>query len=201
MSTQKQTTHTLRIVNIVGALGYTSVALQWLWLLVTLVFPALIISGASDYILPQQSAVEPQKSHIEGISLPPMLEIILIVAAVIFSIGICVYALYYVPKSIGVIGKKVSHGSAASVTHYATTHKKISKKQAQRLTIKVTWTVKAILVLAPVFALLLPVSGAVGLQQSHVAVIGLFCAFWSAIWFVVQLILARVYALPSQKVW
>lgn len=194
-------TATLRLTMIFGALGYMSVLMQWLWLAVTVIFPFLITSGLSTYFLPSEQQRIQQAQPAIDMSLPAPLEIALVVAAVVFTLGVTMYALIAVPRTIGRAGKTLTQQSAAAAIPRLTHHRAISVTRRKALTEYITWAIKLIFVGLPLLALFIPTAASVGLSHIVVMYCGLFFGGWSLLMFSIQYCIAKLGRIDPHRVW
>jgi hypothetical protein len=187
-----------KLTNAFGALGYLGVVVQILWLGVTFGAPYLMTSGAKDLFLPR-GASEPVAAA--PVALPAFVEIGFIVLAVVFSVGITVYALYAVPRTVGKYGKKTVTKTATSTLPVITHHKPISKKQERQLLQRLTWGVKALFVLAPLLINLFPLHESLELSRSVVVAVAVVLAIWSTALFTLQFVVSRHKSVQPKQTW
>lgn len=199
MSKKSSTSWSLRIANTFGVLGYGSVLLQWLWMALTIVLPLLVGSQALDFFLPRETA--PTAPIEAGNDFSPVLQVIIAVLAVVFSVAVSLYALYKLPKSIGKAGKTITHTGAKVSSDFVAKRAHYQPAQKARLMSNITWAAKFVLIALPLLALLLPTAEQFALNHLQVVVVGLFLSVWSLVWFIAQLILAHVAKLSSKTVW
>ena len=186
------------IANIFGTLGYMSLIVQWLWAGLTLGFPLFASDEFRTVFLPEPTTpAEPAVS----VSIPEPIAIMFMVLALIFAIGITIYMIVAVPRTIGRVGKKVTVKSAEKIVPYVTHHKHISKKRKKTLLERITWSVKLALLALPILALLIPVSDDLGLAGEVVTGVGLLCAGFTLAWFGLQFLVAKLGALDPRDVW
>lgn len=190
------------VANFFGALGYTSVVMQWLWLCATLVIPFIASTEAKQLFLPTNPAERPTPPAEASAALPEWLQLVFFVLAIVFTIGVVVYALVVIPRSIGKAGKAVTQKSAAVVTQHVThDRKKITKKQRRKLTEYITWSMKLGLLLVPALAALIPTGGALGIDHIFVLLAALFFAGWSLAMFGVQYAIVKLRRIAPEFVW
>lgn len=132
---------------------------------------------------------------------PEPIAILFMVLALIFSIGISLYVVIAMPRSIAQTGRKITHKSAQIIAPRITHKKHISKKREKKLIEQITWSVKTILVIIPIMALVIPPADMIGLSHKIVISVGLFCAATTTIWFSLEFAIAKLARLDSLRVW
>ncbi len=188
-------THVM-IANSFGALGYFSAMIQWLWAFVIVGYP-LISHDRLSFLLPKPSETPPPPSIEYGGFTP-----IVMIIAVIFTlciIGLTIYALIRLPATIGRKGSIVTHHTASAITPLIA-KKHTTKMQQRLLSYRLTWWVKASLVLIPLLALVFA-SAETGLDRQVVATVGGFCAVCSALYFLIQRAIQWRGKLPPADMW
>ena len=190
----------LTFANALGALGYFSCVFQWMLVFATLVLPIMQQDGFRDFFMPSSPST-PMAS--EALNLPPFVQTILLVAAIIFSLGIIIYAIVAVPRAIGRTGSKVAHETAKAATNQIAhiQHKKLTARQRKTLTERLTWTVKLLLGVTPLTLLLIPIEPKFGVSHHHIIMAGVFCASMTLLWFGVQYLVVRFGRLNPRDVW
>lgn len=184
--------------NIFGTLGYMSLLLQWLWAGLTLGYPLIASDQFQTVFLPKPTTpTEPALS----VTVPDPIAIIFMILAVIFAVGVTIYMIIAVPRTIGRVGKKVTIKSAETIAPYVTHHKKVSKKRQKSLLERISWSVKFTLAILPLLAALLPVSSKLGLSASVVIGIAIICASFTLLWFMAQFIVAKIGGLDAKDIW
>lgn len=185
--------------NTFGALGYSSIIIQWFWTLLTIGMPIMTSDFMKQLFLPSPPAKNPESMM--TFSLPSSVEIIIAVIAVVFSVGLCVYALLSVPSKIGRGGQRITAKSTAVIMPRIVEHKVVSKRQRRKLRDRINWTIKLLLVLAPIVLLLIPPDQSLGLSHSVVLMMGLIFSAASLGLFLSQLLLVKLWRIPSGQVW
>lgn len=188
----------LHIVNGLGVLGYISVLLQWLWVLLTLGYPLAMNESLQKTFLPEQTA---KPIEAATLSIPQPIGIMFVVLAVVFAIVISIYVIYSAPRTIGRIGRSMSRTSAETIAPRITRHRHISKKRQARLIERLTWTVKLIAVLLPPLLLMIPTASELGLSYQVVTAVGLYLTIWSIGWFGLQYLLTHVWRISARDIW
>lgn len=187
-----------RTANVFGALGYLSCCIQWMLMFAVLILPFLQRDGIRSLFIPEQSQAV---SVAAEVSLPPFLQAIMVVAAVIFSVAVMVYALVSIPKAIGRTGSKVTHETAKVAVQQITHRKKLTEKQKKTFMERITWSVKLLIALVPLLLLLIPTTPQFDMSQEHILIAGVFCASMTILWFGVQFLIARIGKLDIARVW
>lgn len=190
-----------KIINAVGALGYSSLALQWFWSIATIGLSFFMSDYVQQLIIPEAPQNHPQQSQSLGFELPGAVEIIIIALSVGLAIAIVIYALVAVPRTIGYGGQSIVKKSTSFALPHISHHKKLSKKQQTRLSERITWSIKSLLVVVPAILLAVPPAPAIDMPRLVVVVAGLFFAGVSLLLFAVQFALARLWKIPYKKVW
>ena len=187
-------------VNTLGALGYSSVIIQWFWSILTIGLAFFTSNLMQELFLPpKRPASDPPPSSIE---LPGSLEIIITIVSVILALGIIVYALLAIPKAIGRGGQHLTRRSAKiAMPHLASRQHSLSKKQRRRLYERVTWSIKLLLICIPLLLLMIPPAPALGLPHAVVASAGMLFGAASLVLFGIQYILVHHWRIPAKHVW
>ena len=190
-----------RVANVFGALGYMSCVIQWMMVFAVLVLPVMENDSFRDLFMPSGSTHS--TSAAGTVELPPILQQLLVVVAVIFSVSVTVYALVAIPRSIGKAGRRVTHRTAEvavqQISHIQ--HKPLSQKQQKTLAERLTWTIKLLLTLIPLALLLIPVTPRFAVTHEYVLVGGAFCGAVTLLWFGIQYIVSRFARLDPRDVW
>jgi len=187
-----------RIVNTIGAFGYLSLILQWTWSLVTLGAPLVTSQSFQSMFLPHQSNAPVDRL---AINVPEPLGVVFSIVAVIFAVGITIYAIYAVPRGIGRSAHKATQTSAAMIIPHITHHRRISKKRQKRLVERITWTMKFTVALVPLALLVIPTTANLALNHSVVAAVGIYLGIWSLGWFGSQYLLTRIWNIDARDAW
>ena len=189
------------LVNTLGAFGYSSVLVQYLWTIITIGLPLLTSDMTKRVFLPQEPT-EPAPT-IDPISLPGFVEQIIVVASVIFAVAIILYAIVAVPRGIGRAGQRITRTSAQTVSTGVQRHRHqpMGKKHKRRLVSRFTWSFKYALAIIPLFLLIVPVDPSIGLEQAVVIVVGLVAGGFSLLWFTLQYSLARLWHIGARDIW
>ena len=189
---------TRRLANVFGALGYLSCCIQWMLAFAVLVLPAMEGEGFREVFMPTAPVNSVGQSDI---ALPPILQMIIIVAAVVFSLAVMIYAIISIPRAVGRTGSKVTHETAKVAVRQIIHHKPLTRKQEKTFVERITWSIKLLLVLIPSVLLLIPVAPRYGVTQDHILIAGAFCACLTLFWFGIQYLVARLTKLDPRNVW
>ena len=189
-----------RIANIFGSFGYLSILIQWFWFLAIVVLPYLESSSLKSLFLPTHD--EHRQVVASTLSMPPIVQGIITVIAVLFTIAITLYAIYIIPRSVGKAGKTITQKSAqVTVMHLKHHHKPLTKPERKRAFEYLTWSVKLVLLLLPCVLLLLPIKDTLTIPHEIILLFGIFCAAMSLIWFGVQYIISRLSRSDPREIW
>lgn len=191
----------IALTNTLGAFGYISVLLQWLWFALTALLPFLIQTEAVTFFMPTPDATQPTVPEPSDGFISQAAALVIIGVAVIFSLAVSIYAIYRVPKSIAQTGKKISRRSAEITVHHVAKQKKYTPAKQRRLTINTTWIMKLLFATIPMLLLLAPIYGQSTLPYNVVIAVGLFCGICSWLWFGAQYVLMRLLHIRSSLVW
>lgn len=188
-----------RSVNILGSLGYISLAIQWLWMIGILGMPILVSDWFKGLFLPNQMT---SSTPSPAINVPEPLAVIFLVLAVVFSVSMIVYTLVAVPRAVGKTGKKITMTTAKVIIPKISHHKPISKKREKTLVERITWSMKFAAAIVPIFALAIPPrTDLIDLSHQVVVGVGLFCASLTLLWFGGQFLLSKLFRLSPQDIW
>lgn len=188
-----------RIVNTLGSLGYVSLIIQWVWMIIILGMPIMVSDGFRDLFLPNRTSTPVPTA---SISIPEPIAILFLILAVIFTIGVSIYVIVAVPRAVGRTGNTVTKTSAQVIIPKITHHKKISEKREKTLVERITWSMKIGATAIPVPALMVPPpSDLISLPQDVVTGVGLFCASLTVLWFGAQFVLSKFFSLRPQDIW
>ncbi|HTK39909.1 MAG TPA: hypothetical protein VL362_03515 [Patescibacteria group bacterium] len=186
------------LTNTLGTFGYLSLTMQWLWLCVTLGMPLIKSGWFHTLFLPNHSS---QTLPTYTVDIPQPLAILFMVLAVIFAVGMSIYAVIAVPKTIAKTGKKVTTSTARVVIPRITHRQPISKKREKTLIERISWSAKFIAATIPLIAAFIPISSQLSLDQSIVSSVAIVCGVCTFAWFAGQFVLARLFALDQRVVW
>lgn len=166
------------------ALGYMSLTLQWLWILM-IGLPPMIESGIFDSLAPTVSEPSAPSPSME---FSPALAMIAGVITLIFLV-ITVIVIIKLPKTISNAGEKVIHQTSEAIIPVITHNKKISAKKKRLLTRRVTVVLLSLLVATPlVVSFFIPPVQTITSQI--ITTLAIWLAGFSAICFMISLLLS-----------
>lgn len=189
-----------KLANLFGAAGYIALSLQWLWLTVTVVWPAVSNDAVTEFLIPQQSIDRTTPTAVD-ISMPSYVEIALVIVSIIFAIGVILYAVYAVPRAISKSGHAAINKAAKIAVQRTTHHQSVKPKRRQLLTARYVWILKSLAVFIPLALLLIPPASSLNLSHQVVAVAGIFLAGLSTVSFFMQILIAYLAKLPYKSLW
>lgn len=189
-----------KIVNTLGIFGYASLSLQWMWLFVTLLLPAISQQEVINKILLPQETTGTVSSGQQSFVMPEFIQIIIAVTVTVLVILMIGVMIYRTPRSINRTGTAVSQKSASAIVHHLPRHKSFNEKKEKRLIEKTVWIVKITLVMIPLALLLVPISESLDVSSELVVILGGFFAFTSTLWFGLQYIFSRIWHLKETRI-
>lgn len=188
-----------KLANVFGSFGYLAVILVWFWMSLILCWPYIQDSGLRDVFLPQQRI---SHTEISQPGLPQPLQIIIMVSAIIFSVGVCLYAIYAIPRTIGRAGKKAtSAGTNTTLSHVAYHHKPLSSARKKRLYEYISWSIKLIMLLLPTLLLFIPPKSGGIIPHDVSLLVGAVLSGIALMWFALQYLIAKIARLDPQDIW
>lgn len=198
---KKQSSFKLSFVNFFGALGYMSVILQWLWVVV-LYGPALMDTPLKQLFLPSENKPLLTPMSHDVATAPSPFTIALAIGITIIVLAVTAYIIIKAPSAVGKTGSKVTHSAAKAVIPVITKHKPIKKETRRKLTIRITILSKILLVIIPLVSIL-PVQFLSDLPVSFdiILIITTANAFLSLILFGLQYVAARIFRVQLTTVW
>lgn len=188
------------ITNTLGALGYLSCFLQWLWsamLYSSVALPVIVLLAP-----PAREQAQPAPSF--TFALPSLLETIIVAAVVIVMVALTAYALVKMPLTIAKTSRKAVHKTTEKIVPLAikAQHKKDTKRLRALLTARVVVILKALIVIIPVALTAssgwleeLPLSYSIGI------VVGGILAGFSVGLFAVQYLAAGLLRVKLSELW
>lgn len=186
------------LANVFGALGYISLLLQWVWTALVIGTPIVASDFFKNAFLPKESSVPAEAL---SMNVPEPIGIIFMFLAIIFAIGVTIYAVLAVPRNIARTGQRLTRSSAQVIIPHVTHHKHISEKRRKTLLERITWSIKIGLTILPAAALGFRPDEMIGLSHGVIIGVGLFCAVATVLWFGLQFIVAKVAKLDSRQIW
>ena len=183
------------IINIFGILGYLSIIMQWLWLLVIVAHP--LLSSNFSLFLPDQP-VPSVTTPVASTPSPVVIGFVIIVTILIFAMTF--YILWKLPKRIGLQGARATKRTATVLVPVITHHKKISKKRRLRVSYQVVLGSKLLLMCVPLVGLVFaqPING---LDARAIWTVGIFCGLCSFIYFGIQQLSATLLNVKTSDLW
>jgi len=136
------------IANFFGALGYFFGFLQWFWA-VLLYFS--VIQSVTLFVSPNaDKPVAPPA--VPAFTLPNSVEMVILGVTVVVMVIVNIYALIKIPVSIVKTGNRVVHETAQTITPMVmkAQHKKDTKKFRDKLTTRLIFAIKLLLIIIPV---------------------------------------------------
>lgn len=188
------------IINFLGVIGYLCLLLQWMWLAVTLVVPIAMQPGVADLFMPNtEPRIERTSPAVDP--MPGPVQTTLLILSILFSIGIVIYAVLSVPKTIGRSGQKLTQSVAKRSVPIFTKHKPITKQRQRKLVERMTWLVKAVAIFIPLVLLVIPPGAIIDIDHAVAIAIGILLASGSLLVFCLQYLLVKVWHIDSRLVW
>jgi len=184
------------VANVFGTLGYLSILLQWTWTLLLLCYP--LITADHSFLLPNTPA-EPFHPTNTAVASSPITAV-LAIAVTAFILVATVIVIARLPKQIGKRGAQITHQTADSLIPIVTKHRPIPQKKRRVLSYR-------IILIAKVVAILLPIAGLVWtaspypLTDAIVWTIGIYCAGWSATYFMIQQAIGFFAKIDTRQLW
>lgn len=188
-----------KISNILGSFGYLSVLIEYLLYLAIVIMPLIGDSDAKSIFTPSTTTKTEPGSI--AITLPPQIQLIIAVIAVIFCLAVFVYAIYALPRGIGRVGRAVVAKSTRSTIAQIEKKQPISLDKKKRLSIRVSWSIKIALAILPALLIILPIKATEALPREVAIILVVFCLFCSLFWFGCQFVIAKVDKLDPKNIW
>lgn len=183
------------LVNAIGALGYISNLVQWMWALLIVAYP--LLTTGSLWMLP-----EPSVAPAQPVMFVPTGPLAVILAALItLSVVImAVYMIFLIPRSVGKAGAKVTRTVAKATIPAVTHHKKISAKERKKLSYRIVLLLKLSSTVLPLLLTALLPSVA---PIDHNAAVGaaIFLSVVTGVYFAIQYALASAFRLDKSAIW
>jgi len=190
-----------KISNLFGAFGYLSCSLQWLW--AVLLYFSLI--NALFLFVKSNDAVE-VVDKAQVIASPSSDISVLIFSAIIIVVMLVltIYVIIRIPSTIVKTSKKVVNETAEGLTPLLlkVQHKKDTKKRHLKLSSRLIFVIKGILIIAPlILSLLSRLLSQQMVDYSVAVVISLWLAGFSIVFFCLQYLLAKLFAIRMRDLW
>jgi heme/copper-type cytochrome/quinol oxidase subunit 4 len=186
-----------RWVNALGALGYLSLFVQWLWSIIMIGYPSLEDGSLTHFLQPSSTS--------DAIRLPDM--VIPMAVALPFTIIVTVVvvvatliAFFSLPRTIGKGGATVTHKAAKVSTDYAARHHHIKKSEKKRLDTRIIALLKITLSFVAFILVILP-HPATPLEYRLVVLVGALEFAATLIYFAGQYLVARIRQVDPTTVW
>ena len=191
--------HSLAIAfaNIFGTLGYMSMITQWLWASILVAYPLLTKERLSVFLPDTSTQVQHAPAADYGQFTPIVTSVAIVITLLVLVATI--YLLVKLPSQIGKKGQRLTHATATNVLP-AVHRRPLGKKQKKRMIDRITWWVKALLVIVPLIGLVFA-SLDTGMSQAVIMTVGVICAIWSSLCFTTQFIIAKIHRLDTSDVW
>lgn len=190
------------LANFFGGIGYMFLILEW-----------MLVALAYFYWIQSLSFVQDFKNH-NPVPIAPVVDapsndgslIYLIIGGVItaFMIGLAIYAFIKLPSMVIKATKRVVHTSAEFTTPTAlhVQHKKDTKKNRKMMTPRLVFIFKGVfIILAAVLMLLSQLLPVQKLEFSLMLISGLWLLGFSAVCFMLQYVLARLFRVDARQLW
>lgn len=199
MASSSETSRSPFIVNFLATLGYICCLLQWLWAVI-LYIPLIEKSHVLQLLTPKP-VHHPAPVHTAGGAPSPIIIIIAVVVTIII-LGIIAYALAKVPVTIAKTGRKLTHDTAEKVLVPAITHhQKLPAKKKFRLTLAMSFIMKAVLLLVPFLLAVFAYGQSLPLGYDVIVVTAAFLAGVTAFFFAIQLLLIALLHPDVDAIW
>ena len=186
-----------RLVNALGALGYFSLFVQWLWSIIVIGYPLLEDGSLTNLLQPSSTS--------DAIRLPDM--VIPMAVALPFTIIVTVVvvvatllAFFSLPRTIGKGGATVTHKAAKVSTDYMSRHHHIKTSEKKRLGTRIIALLKITLSFVAFILVVLP-HPATPLEYRLVVLIGTLGFVATLIYFAGQYLVARIRQVDLTTVW
>ncbi len=187
------------IANMSGLLGYASVLLQLLWVMIVFL-PGILKSDIfKDIFLPQPAEVQPIHEQGALVSQSPLL-VIGVGIVTIVMIMLTLYLLLKIPSVISKSGHTVTNEIANAAVPMITHNKKVSAKKRRALTFQLSFFVKFLFVVLLYTLIYIPSDTASSLDGGIIWAVGTVFAAGSLVWFCVQYSLTKLFSLPPENV-
>lgn len=192
--TKRQTSLTL--ANVFGTLGYFSLLLQWTWTLLLLCYP--LLTADHSFLLPD-APTEPFHPTNDAVTSSPITAVIAVVVTA-FVLVMTVIVIARLPKQIGKRGAQITHQTADTIIPIVTKHKPLPQRKRRTLSYRIILAAKAAFIILPVVGLWWVVAP-YPLTDAVVWAIGLYCAGWSVIYFLVQQAVGFFAKIDTRQLW
>ncbi len=185
------------VVTALGAFGYISLLLQWLWL-VGLYLPMLMRSELRALFIPEPDKTE--ITHTIAIGGPDILWLIIGIGVTAIVLVVTVIALARLPMAIAKTGNKASEAVAEAALPIITHRQPLPPKKRRRLTARLIGYAKICFALLPLLGLIGLLFTAFDLSSDIVIFLSVFLALGTTIWFTLQYVVAKLLHVPLEKI-
>lgn len=191
----------LALVNSLGALGYMSIILQWMWSLL-LYAPYILTDSVQNLLLPPEQPEQPAPTPTAVTDEPSIFLIILMLAITGLVLAVTVYIALKAPSAVGKAGKKVATSAAKATLPLVAKQQPLKKEQRQRLTARLIVLFKIAFIALPLIVVL-PTQWLSDLPLDHVIVliVATSTALSSTILIGLQYLTARLLHIPAKNLW
>ena len=188
------------ITNSFGAFGYLVCFLQWFWAI--LLYFSVIES--TTLLMSPRTNTHVEQSSGPAIVLPDLAQMIILGIVVVVTLAVTIYALVAVPKSIVKTSNKIVHSTAKRMAPIVikAQHQPDTKRFRLIITAKLTLAIKGLLIIIPI--VLAAASGLLEKQfidHSIAVIVGLGLATFSAMFFAIQYLLAKLLHIKISDLW
>lgn len=189
------------LLQTLAVLAYLTIVLQWLIVFMPYI-PSLAQTDVFDSFVPDSTPqTQPDETQVDNM---PQWAVFLIVGSILgVMIVVAAMSLRRAPKAIGEVGHMVTHKAAEAIVPVVTHHHPITPRKRKVITTEVVFGLKALIVCAPVvFVLVAPFpEGPSQLTRDVVLIVAAGLAAWTLLLFGIQLSLARLLHISTEKLW
>ena len=174
---------TSKLVSVLGALGYLSLTMQWLWLVVTLLpwFMSLEIMTTPR--------TTPVVNHGNGDF--SWFSLLIALAVLVVVVGLTVYVVAKLPGYIAHESSRVVHAAQDIILPSILRDKKVSKRKKIQISSRVLFSTKLIVSILPYLGLYGAIMTHPPLSDVIILTIGWFLLGWSLLCIIAQRIIAH----------
>ena len=187
------------LLNALGFLAYLSCLFQWVFVLLPFlpgvldsdVFHAFIPLGTSDTSVNVQPAQQ----------LPNWLIFIIVAVITLAVVLVTIIALARLPRSVGKTGQKLTRTAAERVIPVVTHHAKLPEKKRRALTARIVFDIKLAMIALPIVLLLIIPLPETTIPSQAITLVVALAAGWSLLLFCLQVVFARAFKVPLDRLW
>jgi len=199
MTETSNNTFKKHVVNFFGGLGYFFCSIQWLWGVL------LYSSWIEKLIILMNSGIDnPVVKSTPAIDSGPNIFLIIIGAIITMTmIGLTIYILIKMPSTIAKTSQNFVHKAAETSTHIVLQiqHKKETKKNRIKLTPRLIFILKIILVILPIILAITSQFVEKQMLDYHIAIYAsVWLAIISTVLFTFQFVLASVLSITKTDI-